>query len=277
MVAVLLASLGTWLTGLYIQKLEQQASGQGPRTQVVVARSAIPKGTELEHKLVESRMWPAALVPHGAVGDIEAVLGQFSSIDLAPGEVIFSSRLLGREEQGLVWQLNAGERAVSVPVSRIGGLEAELSPGSQVDILGTLIDYRTGLEHSLLVLENVTLLELVADDDPYSGVTGKQTVVLAVSPNEAKKLALFGNSGSLQLLLRPAGLVEHHLSNDIALTTRDILGHESHQISLGALEPPAVERLGAAQGPSGETLPSWQVEVIKGTASSVEMEEVLRE
>ena len=268
LLAFFLAILGTWLTGIYIKKLEQEASGQGLHREVIVAKGSVSKGDRLDNKLVDLKMWPTNLIPQGAVTQIEDIQDKFTSVDLAPGEVIFADRLLEQEEQGLVWRLDGEQRALSIPVSRVEGLESELSPGTKVDILGTIIDYRTGIEHSLMVLENVTLLELVTEVDPYGGSMGKQMVVLAVTPWQAQKLALFDSSGGLQLLLRSVHSTEEGLDGDRALTTRDVLGYdEDNLISRESIPRP--EAAGSIIGSSAHIQPSWQVEVIRGTSSFI--------
>ena len=144
--AVVFALLGTILTSHYIKKLEQKALGQGPREQVVVTRVAIAEGTELKNNMVERRMWPADLVPKGAAKDMESVLGRLAGVALEPGEVVLASRLLEGDKQGIAWQLAAGERAVTIDVSNVEGMELEFTPGNRVDVLGVLTDYRSGVD-----------------------------------------------------------------------------------------------------------------------------------
>lgn len=268
LLAVILAISGTWLTGMYIKKFEQQVSGQGLSKEVMVAKGAVSKGDRLDHKSVEQKMWPMHLVPPGAATQMEEIQDKFTSVNLAPGEVIYTNRLLEQEEQGLTWRLDKGQRALSVPVSRVEGLESELVPGTKVDILGTLMDYRSGLEHSLMVLENVTLLELVTEVDPYGGSMGRQMVVLAVTPGEAQKLALFDSSGALQLLLRSAHAHERELGKHRVLTTKDVLGYGEGEPSF-RVSAPRAEVAGTSFEIPVKTAYSWRVEVIRGTSSSM--------
>ena len=270
-IAIILALVGTRLTGSYIHRLEQQATGEGPRTQVVIARSAIPKGTEMQTKLVESQMWPVAMVPQGAITTPTEVEGYFASVDLVAGEVILADRLIDRNEQNLSWQLLPGERAITVSLNGVTGLEAELSSGSRVDILGTVLDYQTGMEHSLMVLEDVSVLDVATSEDSYGSALGKHRVVLAVSPDQAKKLALFDASGSLQVLLRPEGADKPAQENQRTLTTRDILGQvQVNRIDgWGALIPPSKEEPSKPSEANGNE-PSREVEIIRGTAALVE-------
>lgn len=267
--AIILAVIGARLTGSYIQRLEQQAAGEGPRAQVVLAKTTIPKGTEIQPSLLESEMWPVAMVPQGAVSEPTEVVGQYALADVMPGEVVMAHRVGARDDQGLVWHLAPGERAIAVSISGISGLESELALGSRVDVLGTLLDYRTGLEHSLVVLEDIPLLGISAHHDPYGAVLGKQTVVLAVSPDQAKRLALFDSSGSLQLLLRPHS-VDSSLDNRRALTTEDILGSKESHDELEALIPLQVTRLPDMSQLSADDLQYREVEVVKGTTASLE-------
>lgn len=270
-IAVILAFVGTRLTGNYIHKLEQQATGEGPRTPVVIARSSIPKGTEMQARLVEARMWPLAMVPQGAITEPTEVEGCFASVDLVAGEVVLADRLIIRDEQNLAWQLQPGQRAIAVSVNGVTGLETELTSGSRVDILGTLLDYQTGMEHSLMVLEDISVLDVATTEDPYGSALGKQRVVLAVSPDQAKKLALFDSSGSLQVLLRPEGADKSPKGNQSTLTTKDILGQGKDDKTDGwaglvsAKEEPQELPDATGHGPSGR-----EVEIIRGTTTVLE-------
>ncbi|NLJ85457.1 MAG: Flp pilus assembly protein CpaB [Firmicutes bacterium] len=272
--AVVFALLGTILTSHYIKKLEQKALGQGPREQVVVTRVAIAEGTELKNNMVERRMWPADLVPKGAAKDMESVLGRLAGVALEPGEVVLASRLLEGDKQGIAWQLAAGERAVTIDVSNVEGMELEFTPGNRVDVLGVLTDYRSGVDHSMLVAENVRILDTSSGANPYGNAV-RQTVVLAVSIDQAKKLALFSANGSLQLLLRPAGKTEALLKDDSTLTTREILGQGPYENSLvlsAVSQEPASEPTHLEDGdmePDEEqpVAPARRVEVIRGTMS----------
>jgi pilus assembly protein CpaB len=271
--AIILALVGTRLTQSYIQKLEQQATGEGPRAPVVIARSAIPKGTEMQTKLVESRMWPISMVPQGAITDTAEVEGRFTSVDLVPGEVVLANRLIVQDERNLSWQLSPGERAIAVSVSGVTGLEAEIASGSRVDILGTILDYQTGIEHSLMVLEDIPVLGVADTEDVYGSALGSQKVVLAVSPEQAKRIALFDSSGSLQILLRPEGAGKSSGENGPTLTTRDILGQMEEKgiprweaLSLSRDE----ETEKASERSSHEPL-EREVEIIRGTTTSLEI------
>ena len=256
--AAVFAVLGALIMGLYIEKLENEIAGKGQHTSVVVAKSSVEKGTELEQRLVEERLVPSHLVPRGAVSELQGVEGKHSAIELTAGEVIIADRLLNPEEQGIAWQLEPNQRAFAVSLAGVSGLEQELIVGTQVDILGTLLDYRSGVEHSLMVLEGVTLLDLTAQPDPYGEAHGKQTVVLAVTPEEAKRLALFNTSGSLQLLIRSSEADKGKTAQTRPLATADLL-------DLPELEAPETA-VHIAKDVTNE--PIWRVEVIKGTVST---------
>jgi len=266
--AVLLALLATKLTSIYIRKLEEQALGQGTRVQVVVAKTAIPQGTKLKQSHVTTRWWPADMIPQGVVTDPAQVENLIAAVDFVPGEAIIASRLAEEEEQSLSWRLSPGERAVAVSVRGVEGLESELTAGRRVDILGTFLDYSTGLENSIMVLEDVKVLDAAVKENVYGGSFGTQTVVLALSPQDAQKLALFSSGGHLQLLLRPESEGSSTGSEPSALTIRELLGYDPRGWDGGRSSHLGDGReRGAARGAEP---PQKPVEVIRGTASSIE-------
>ncbi|NLY30011.1 MAG: Flp pilus assembly protein CpaB [Firmicutes bacterium] len=267
--AVLLALLATKLTNIYIRRLEAQALGQGAHVQVVVARTAIPRGTRLRQNHVTTRLWPADMVAQGVVTDPAQVENYVAAVDFVPGEAIIANRLVEEEEQNLSWRLSPGERAVAVSVRGVEGLESELTMGRRVDILGTFLDYSTGLENSVMVLEDVKLLDAAVKDNAYGGSLGTQTVVLAVSPQEAQRLSLFGSSGHLQLLLRPESEVGSTDSEYSVLTIRELFGYEPRGWD-GGNRSSSLED-GRESGTGGDAeLPQRTVEVIRGTVSTLE-------
>ncbi|NLA59388.1 MAG: Flp pilus assembly protein CpaB [Firmicutes bacterium] len=267
--AVLLALLATKLTSIYIRKLEEQALGQGTRVQVVVAKTAIPQGTKLKQSHVIVRWWPVELVPQGAVTDPAQVENQIAAVDFVPGDAIITSRLVEEQGQSLTWRLSPGERAVAVAVRGVDGLESELTAGRRVDILGTFLDYSTGLENSVLVLEDVRLLDVATRDDIYGGGLGTQTVVLAVAPEEAQKLALFTSSGYLQLLLRPESEGGRARLEHPVLTVRDLFGGELREWGVSRRSLRSVgESIGSLD--ADDEPPQKTVEVIRGTVSTIE-------
>ncbi len=265
--AVLLALLATKLTNTYIRRLEAQALGEGTRVQVVVAKNTIPQGTCLKPNHVTLRWWPADLVPPGAFSDPSQVENQIAAVDFVPGEPIIAGRLVEEEEQSLAWRLSPGERAVAVPVRGVEGLERELTHGRRVDLLGTFLDYGTGLENSVVVLENVKLLDATSTENAYGSSFGSQTVVLAVTPEEAQKLALFSSSGQLHLLLRPEAEEKSIGSKGGVLTVRDLFGLPAEGRKENAGSWPVD---GRGQGLEDQDS-TRTVEIIRGTSSTVEI------
>ena len=264
--AVMLALAATILTNTHIRRLEEQASGQGARMPVVVAKTAIPRGTPLKQSHVTTRWWPPDMIPQGTVADPLQVEGHVAAVDFVAGEAIITSRLLDEGEQSLSWRLSPGERAVAVQIRGVEGLESELAVGRRVDILGTFLDYSTGLENSVMVLENVKLLDAALKEHAFGGSLGTQTVVLAVSPKEAQKLALFSSSGTLQLLLRPEVEQGDAGPQQVVLTTLDLLGSGTGGWAGRSGTSSLTSR--TAAGRDSREVSQKTVEVIRGTASS---------
>lgn len=285
--AVLLALVATLLTASYIRRLERQITGEVSHKDAFIAAVPIAKGAVVKEDMVTRCSLPAGIVPADAITSEQDVVGKVARVDMVAGEILLASRFSEQSEQGLEWQLEPGWRAITVSVQGLGVLAKEIEAGTCVDVIGVLPDMQTGVEHSLLVLQGVRVLGVAADvNDGYQGFD-RSEVVLAVTPRQAQKLALFQSTGSLRLLLRPAGLEKAALTPP-PITPDDVLGNTRHEMAgikrnLGLL-PPAdgvsdqdsgqesikeVKENSQPEGRDAAATPEVVVEIIRGTTSDI--------
>jgi pilus assembly protein CpaB len=171
---------------------------------VVVAADDIQAGTKLDTHDVRVITIPQSAVPPGYFSSTTQVLGRGAILPVSRGEFILSNRLAAQNAgAGLPSMIPQGMRAVSVRVNDVVSVAGFVQPGTHVDVLAT--GNQGGNDsQTTTVLENVLVLavgkslERNTSADPQTA----PVITLAVSPDDAQKLALVSQEGRIQLSLR---------------------------------------------------------------------------
>lgn len=177
------------LTGLTVARLVGEATSRAERLggmrKVAVAARTVDAGQRLSPEDVAVRDLPVAVLPHAPVAAAPA--GHTALVPLAPGEVLLEAKLAPWGVQGVAALVPAGLKALAVPAGE-GGLA--LSRGNRVDVLATF-DTPDGETEPTFP---VAAAALVVD-------VGEDAVTVAVSPEEAPRVALATARGSVTLAL----------------------------------------------------------------------------
>ena len=175
---------------------------------LVVARSAINFGQEIEPEMLETQEWPAKLVPEGAFTTTEAVLGNAqigtrrAKRSIGPGELILTSKVSNfGEKVTIVQTLCATCRATAIKVDAVSGVGGFVTPGDKVDVV--MIQRRNDTMRARTILQDIRVIgtDQLADEDSDKPQVAR-TVTVEVEPEESQKLALAQQAGSLTLTLR---------------------------------------------------------------------------
>lgn len=192
--ALLLALLAGFLTYRYLQELRAQSVATG---QALVAVREIRPGSVIAADSVEPRDVPEAVLPAGAITELEPAVGRTAAYPLAAGEVILQRDVVTEGGGGLSARLPDGRWAMILPA---GWLVSPLPPATSGDRLD-LVAYQTGqaVEEAGVIVSAVELL-----DEPTDEAGGR--LLLAVTMDEAVSI-LYSRSNGFQLLalLRPRG------------------------------------------------------------------------
>jgi pilus assembly protein CpaB len=201
LVAVLGAFKALQMTGL----------GAGMSTQrIVVASREIPEGAVIDRLAVTAAAWPRATVPPGAFSSIDSVVGRITRVAVFSGDPIVPARLApAGSGPGLEVKIAAGKRAMGVRINDVAGISGLIQPNSRVDVLVTLRTDAAGQQRQVakVYMENMRVLsvgrqlERDGDGEPIDATTA----TLEVAPDEAERLAVAMNQGSIQLVLRGYG------------------------------------------------------------------------
>lgn len=227
--ALLTLSVGVVLAGIAVYQVDQKLRQQqhlpsGPVAQVpaialtklVLARQDLPYGTRLKPEYLVEVDWPVASVPQGSFTSIKDLLGDGSEERIALRTITKDEPLLQGKVSGfgaratVATKLADGKRAASIRINDVNGVAGFVLPGDRVDILLTR---QLGEDADDLVtdviLQGITVLGIdQLTDEEREKPQVARTATVEVKPEEAQKLALAMQVGTLSLALRNVGSTE---------------------------------------------------------------------
>lgn len=204
--ALVIAAIATF--GAYRYLAANSAPQKLPTQSVVVASRDIPEGAAIDRTALSVAAWPSAAVPPGAYASIDSLIGRVTRVNVFTGEALLPGRLApAGTGPGLELKIPPGQRAMSVRINDVAGISGLLQPNSRVDVLVTIADAATGKQVSKLFMENMRVLSVGTEiqRDASGKPMTAATVTLGVTPEQAERLAVAMNTGSIQLVLRGYG------------------------------------------------------------------------
>ncbi len=194
---------------------------------LLVASTALKYGMEITAETVQEVDWPANALPEGSFSSLAQLMeGGGKRLVLSPlsaNEPILLSKLSGKDGRASLSNLlESGMRAVSIRVDDITGVAGFVTPGDRVDVLLTRqktapVQTSNGSEEvtaatpvselaSEVILQNVKVLTTDQSADQSSTQAAiARSITVEVSTDDAQKVALAQQLGTLYLLLRSAG------------------------------------------------------------------------
>ena len=182
------------VTGLTVARAvgtaEASAARYGSLVRVPVVLRSVDAGAVLRAGDVEERVVPRALLPAGPVA--RSPVGRVALVPLVPGDVVLAARVAPSGLRGIAALLPEGARALSVPV---GPGTPPLEVGDHVDVLASLEpsdDPKAGPPTFAVALDAPVLAV---------GRDGEKSVTVAVSPEDAPRVAFAVTQGAVVLAL----------------------------------------------------------------------------
>ena len=208
----LVGLIATTAVYVYIAPTATRVVDADDMVDVVFAVQTVPAKTQLTADMLEVRSMPLQYVPRSAVQALDDAVGRVTTVPLAEGEILLSSKLTGEETKtGLAYHVPPGHRAISLPVDEISGVGGYLQPGDRVDVIVSFTDPADPNEQrgvTVLEMQNLLLLAVGPRTEVPPGEAGEPSeythVTLAVLPEQAVKLANVDEFLSVRLALRPA-------------------------------------------------------------------------
>jgi pilus assembly protein CpaB len=216
--ALLLLALGCGLVASIgiTQVLSSRNADSGAATAdtqpVYVAVTDIALGDLLSGPLVKLEHWPKGKVPPGAISRLEDAEGRRARTKLFAGEPILDHRLLGKgaSEQGATALIPKGYRVVPVKVDLVTGGSSMILPGDRVDVMVHLVkDLSRDIQETVTrtILQDIkvfavdSVMDLEKEKEPGKTIAAK-TISLLVTPEQAAKVMLASQLGSVNLVMR---------------------------------------------------------------------------
>jgi pilus assembly protein CpaB len=201
----------------YLQKMTAQP-GQAQAKEVaaiVVARGEISYGAPISFEMLRLQEWPAEAVPPEAFTSLEEVLGTSTQQprrarrSMVAGEPVLRSKVSEFGEKVTIADIiDPNKRAMAIRVNDVSGVGGFVTPGDRVDVLLTR---RLNGDNMITttVLQDIVVrgIDQLADED-LDKPNVVRTVTVEVSPEEAQRLALAQEAGTLGLTLRNLATTE---------------------------------------------------------------------
>jgi pilus assembly protein CpaB len=162
-------------------------------------------GTRITKEQVKLVGWPASSPVKGAFTTPDALVGRGLIQGVRANEPLTENKLAPVEAgAGLPPSIPPGMRALSIRVNDVIGVAGFTVPGTRVDVLVTLRENQSSMSRA--VVSNVQVLTAGTRYDQELSKDGKPipstVVTLMVTPEDAERIALAQNSGSIMLVLR---------------------------------------------------------------------------
>lgn len=216
-VAVVLGVLSIVGIRLYVDNLQRKFDLDKELIDVFVASKDLPVGDTMGADDVDIAQFPArfmdAAFRRSHISDKATIMGSRTIERISAGQVLQNYHFEKRIGSGPKLKFTKEYRAITIPISRVGGVSGLLKPTDTVDVLINmqLKDRNSG--ESLLVtrtlFKNVLILATDANTDPYTDSAGYGTVTLRLTPADCNKMAFcMFNGGAIQLLYVQPGTPE---------------------------------------------------------------------
>lgn len=189
-----------------------------PDVPVVVATKQLEPMTIITPDAVTIATKKRSILPQGSFTDTSQVLSKVLKFPAQQGKMLTESDFYTKGSPAeLAAALKEGERCVNVALNDSMGIESLLYPGSLVDVMcsmhlrGTSDEDPSEQPISITLVENVRVLAVgretivhQSDGTAEDGAAraGRPTVALAVTTDQAEKLKLAMQEGSVSLTLR---------------------------------------------------------------------------
>jgi pilus assembly protein CpaB len=205
-IAVAVAALASFGVFRAIQKMPVREVEVRSLYQVVAARE-LAMGDLITKDDVKLVAWPASSPVDKGFTKIEEVVNRGLVDGIVANEPLTESKLAPLEAGGgLPPTITEGMRALSVKVNEVIGVAGYVVPGTRVDVIVTLSARANNESMTRVVVSDVEVLTAGTRMDAAKARDGQpiaaNVVTLLVTPEDAERVALAANEGSIMLTLR---------------------------------------------------------------------------
>lgn len=184
--------------------------------QILVAAADVPAGQFIQAQHVRWQAWAPehitqAFIKNSPTEKGDSYIGAVVRQGIRAGEPILKGQLVKPQERGFLSAvLDAGKRAVAVPITNVTGIAGFVFPGDHIDLILTHSihsqedDKVTQRRASVTIVKDVRVLALDQDASDQSEGKAKiaKVATLEVNPKQAEVLTLALQLGTISLSLR---------------------------------------------------------------------------
>ena len=201
--------------------------------------------------------WPASMPLTGASTTPAPLVGRIVLYPLAQGQPILDRQLSAPGSgTGITAKIPNGMRAISLRTDDVVGVAGFVLPGTHVDVLVTLHADNTSTPLTFTVLQDAEVLAAgqKTEPDPDGKASNATVVTLLVKPEDAERVTLASNQGTIHFVLRNGVDREQFTGPPVQLS----------QLSGIAPPAPAIEKV-IVKPPELVAAKTYSVETILGS------------
>jgi pilus assembly protein CpaB len=216
---------------------------------VVVAAVDVPRFSTLTADMLKTRDFPKDMAPPGCLTRMEDVVDRVTLNQLVTDETVLNNKLAARGAgRGMAPGIAEGMRAFAIQTPNVAASVAGfILPGNKVDVLLTVNGLgnkdASGGSITTTLLQNVEILavdqKVEAPADNKVDVNQLRSVTLLVRPDQALKLDLGQNKGTLHLALRNPNDSETTAARRTTLAELGVAQEPPPAAAPAPAEPPA--------------------------------------
>jgi len=190
---------------LYNRIKRQYAAAVQP-IKIVAATKPLDAGATISADAVALVDWPVNFPIEGAMTKTQDAVGRMVLFPIAAKEPVREPLLAAPGSVGLTAKIPDGMRAVAVETNDVTNVSGFLFPGCRVDVLVTFRPEGPGNaeDETATVLQDVEVLSTGErlQPDPSGKPQKVRQVTMLLTPDDAQKLVLAANKGTVQFVLR---------------------------------------------------------------------------
>ncbi len=171
---------------------------------VVIAVKDIPSRTVIRADMVALERVAKGTRHARSAASLDLVVGKVTTEPIVAGEQVLTNRLFASVQQsGLAYQLENGQRAVSININQQIAVAYLVRPGDLVDVV---LSYESSSRPTTYtILQKIPVLAIGAElRQGTQASADAATMTVAVTPEQAEKIIWAEDYGKIRLVLRPS-------------------------------------------------------------------------
>lgn len=258
-IALLMALVASLVVTYFLYRHIKQVYSGAQLVKVVVTNKPLDTGTPITPADLTLMDWPANAPLDGVFHKPEELKDRIAMFPIAYKEPVREGLLAAPGASvGLTAKIPDGMRAVAVVTNEVNNVSGFLFPNSHVDVLVSFRQENGKDPMTTTVLQDIQVLSTgeKLQPDPNGKPQNVKVVTLLLTPDDAEKLLLASNQGTVQFVLRNASDQDKPTTRPVNL--KDLQG-----------SAPVVVAKRAAPAPVKPAQSVYEVDTYDGTKKSV--------